>query len=284
MRVKNENPDKAVTFKKGTRFRSPSGRRVRQQVRRHRPQGQAQFKITYNRAGRMQPWKTKVTASEARVFVEAVETGPAVGHGRQQARSTRSSASRARTPTTCTASREKITIDKQDFQGIKAAYEFDPAAEKYVPVDPMDEARWYPTLVGLDDGRVLAVSGLDDVGPDRPGRQRDLRPEDQEVVAGAQALLPHLPRALPHEGRQALLLRLQRRVRAGRQGPRARSVGPRSRTRSTKVSTGCTDIDADRDLGLAAAAARAGPEGDDPRRRRRRRVQAGPRPARRSST
>ncbi len=28
---------------------------------------------------------------------------------------------------------EKITLDKQDFQGIKAAYEFDPTAEKYVP-------------------------------------------------------------------------------------------------------------------------------------------------------
>ncbi|CAL9420598.1 hypothetical protein SUDANB6_01842 [Streptomyces sp. enrichment culture] len=33
----------------------------------------------------------------------------------------------------------------------------------------MDKARRYPTLVGLEDGRVLAVSGLDDVGTIDPG-------------------------------------------------------------------------------------------------------------------
>ena len=54
-------------------------------------------------------------------------------------------------------------------------------AEKYIKVDPMNEARWYPTLTTLKDGKVLAVSGLDEIGQLVPGQERDLRPEDQEV-------------------------------------------------------------------------------------------------------
>ena len=57
-----------------------------------------------------------------------------------------------------------MTMNKQDYQGLDVAYEFDPLAERYVPVDPMAKGRWYPTLVTLADGRVLAVSGLDDMG------------------------------------------------------------------------------------------------------------------------
>ncbi|MER6999580.1 galactose oxidase early set domain-containing protein [Streptomyces sp. NPDC000410] len=49
--------------------------------------------------------------------------------------------------------------ESQDFRGTRAAYVFDPKAEKYVPVAPMREPRRNPTLVTLDDGRVLAVSG-----------------------------------------------------------------------------------------------------------------------------
>jgi hypothetical protein len=55
-------------------------------------------------------------------------------------------------------------FDKKDFQGIKDSYEFDPVAERYIKTDFMQEARWYPTLTTLEDGRVLSVSGLDDIG------------------------------------------------------------------------------------------------------------------------
>ena len=118
---------------------------------------------------------------------------------------------------------EKITMDKQDFQGIRAAYEFDPTAEKYIPVDPMKEARWYPTLVGLEDGRVLAVSGLDDVGAIVPGDNEIYDPRTKKWSQGPLPLLPDLPRALPHQGRQALLPGRQRRLRPGR--PRAATPG-----------------------------------------------------------
>ncbi len=45
----------------------------------------------------------------------------------------------------------------------------------------MHEARWYPTLTTLSDGKILSVSGLDDIGQLVPGKKRDLRPEDQGV-------------------------------------------------------------------------------------------------------
>src|SRR5207248_690024 len=36
---------------------------------------------------------------------------------------------------------------------------FDPQTEQWQALPPMVEGRWYPTLLSLDDGRILAVSG-----------------------------------------------------------------------------------------------------------------------------
>ncbi|MFK4222919.1 galactose oxidase-like domain-containing protein [Streptomyces sp. NPDC019890] len=72
---------------------------------------------------------------------------------------------------------QKLALDKKDFQGIKEAYEFDPVAEKYITVDPMNEARWYPTLTTLKDGKVLALSGLDEIGQIVPGKDEIYDPK-----------------------------------------------------------------------------------------------------------
>ncbi|CAM5633701.1 GlxA-like beta barrel domain-containing protein OS=Streptomyces antimycoticus OX=68175 GN=SSPO_062000 PE=4 SV=1 [Streptomyces antimycoticus] len=40
----------------------------------------------------------------------------------------------------------------------------------------MNEARWYPTLTGLQDGKVLAVSGLDEIGQVVPGKNEIYEP------------------------------------------------------------------------------------------------------------
>ncbi|WP_329185922.1 kelch motif-containing protein [Streptomyces sp. NBC_01428] len=191
MRVKNENPDKAVVLKKGTVFRSPTGVTYVSRSDVTVPRARRDQTATYDRAGVMQPWRTTVTAGEARVFVEATEKGPravtdteaqyeiAGLHGEDAANTYGLS--------------EKITLDKQDFQGIRAAYEFDPRAEKYIPVDPMDKARWYPTLVGLDDGRVLAVSGLDDVGTIDPGDNEIYDPRTKKWTPGPKRYFPTYP-------------------------------------------------------------------------------------------
>ncbi|MEV0174851.1 kelch motif-containing protein [Streptomyces sp. NPDC050803] len=191
MRVKNENPDKPVRLKKGTRFRSPAGVEYVTRFDVTVPKAKRSFKVTYNRAGVMQPWQTKVTASEARVFVEAVEKGP-LSVTDEQAQYEIVGLTGKEADNTYGLS-EKITLDKQDFQGIRAAYEFDPVAEKYIPVDPMDKARWYPTLVGLDDGRILAVSGLDDVGVVDPGDNEIYDPKTKKWTPGPKRYFPTYP-------------------------------------------------------------------------------------------
>ncbi|MFD4167072.1 galactose oxidase-like domain-containing protein [Streptomyces albidoflavus] len=190
MRVKNENPDKEMTLKKGTRFRSPTGIEY-----------VSRFDVTVPKAVKTVegggggkgggPEKVTVQASEARVWVEAtgkgrayVSKGPAqyaiVGLKGEDADNTYGLA-------------EKITLDKQDYQGIRSAYEFDPVAEKYIPVDPMDKARWYPTLVTLQDGKVLAVSGLDDVGEIDPGDNEIYDPQTKKWSKGPFRYFPTYP-------------------------------------------------------------------------------------------
>ncbi|MEV6962953.1 kelch motif-containing protein [Streptomyces sp. NPDC051207] len=191
MRVKNESPDRAVFLKKGTRFRSPAGVEYVTRFDVTVPKAKRTFKVTYDRTGAMRPWRTKVTASERRVWVEAVEKGPlSVTEKQSQYEIVGLKGEQA---ANVYGLSEKITLEKQDYQGIRAAYEFDPVAEKYVPVEPMDKARWYPTLVGLDDGRVLAVSGLDDVGKIDPGDNEIYDPRTKKWKPGPKRYFPTYP-------------------------------------------------------------------------------------------
>jgi hypothetical protein len=75
---------------------------------------------------------------------------------------------------------EKLALDKKDFQGIKDAFEFDPVAEKYIKVDPMNEARWYPTLTTMSDGKILSLSGLDEIGQLVPGKNEVYDPKTKK--------------------------------------------------------------------------------------------------------
>ncbi|WP_019073141.1 kelch motif-containing protein [Streptomyces hokutonensis] len=191
MRVKNENPNKPMFLKKGTVFRSPAGVDYVSRFDVTVPKAKREFKVTYNARGVMQPWKTTVTASEVRVFVEATEAGP-MSVTENQAQYDIVGLKGIDANNTYGLS-EKITLDKQDYQGIRAAYEFDPKAERYIAVDPMDKARWYPTLVGLDDGRVLAVSGLDDVGVIDQGDNEIYDPKTKKWTPGPKRYFPTYP-------------------------------------------------------------------------------------------
>ncbi|MYW67666.1 DUF1929 domain-containing protein [Streptomyces sp. SID8379] len=191
MRVKNENPDKPIVLKKGTKFRSPAGVEYVSKFDVTVPKAKRSFDISYSAAGVMQPWKTKVKSSEARVFVEAAADGKQYETSKQAQYEIEGLKGEDADNTYGLS--EKITMDKQDFQGIRAAYEFDPVAEKYVPVDPMAKARWYPTLVGLEDGKVLAVSGLDDVGVIDPGDNEIYDPKTKKWEMGPKRYFPTYP-------------------------------------------------------------------------------------------
>ncbi len=57
-----------------------------------------------------------------------------------------------------------MTLQKQNFEGTKDAYIFDVRTSRFVKVNSMNYARWYPTLAELGNGMVMAMSGLNGQG------------------------------------------------------------------------------------------------------------------------
>ncbi|MFD1661918.1 galactose oxidase-like domain-containing protein [Streptomyces caeni] len=168
MIVHNENPDKPVTLPAGTRF---TGRANHRTFVSKDPVLVPRAKKVFDRTGRF----LRNDPGLGRIYVEAQKSGSRYETGTQDnyriqgltgvdARNTYGIA-------------QKLALDKKDFQGIRDSYEFDPVAERYVKVDPMHEARWYPTLTTLGDGRILSVSGLDDIGQLVPGKNEVFDPE-----------------------------------------------------------------------------------------------------------
>ncbi|HEY1832900.1 MAG TPA: galactose oxidase-like domain-containing protein [Solirubrobacteraceae bacterium] len=85
-----------------------------------------------------------------------------------------------------------LTMEKQNFWGTNKSWLFNPATESYERVNDLQFARWYPTLVGLKDGRVLAVSGLD-----KYGRLSDGQTEAFSPATNKWEPEPKLNRVLP---------------------------------------------------------------------------------------
>ncbi|QFS47554.1 galactose oxidase-like domain-containing protein [Nostoc sphaeroides] len=57
------------------------------------------------------------------------------------------------------------TLRYDPFYGSPSALMFDPIGEKWVKIPPMNNGRWYPTLLTLGSGRIFAISG-----PDKDGK------------------------------------------------------------------------------------------------------------------
>ena len=64
------------------------------------------------------------------------------------------------------------------FFGLRDTYVFDTPAEDWVHVQNMAHGRWYPSLITLGDGRVLAIGGLDEAS------NNNRLPETYENVSG----------------------------------------------------------------------------------------------------
>lgn len=71
-------------------------------------------------------------------------------------------------------------VPRLNYGGLKDSYIFDPATERYERVDDMNIARWYPTLVSLPDGTVLAAAGLDENGKMSSGETEIYNPATKE--------------------------------------------------------------------------------------------------------
>ncbi|MYU09302.1 galactose oxidase, partial [Streptomyces sp. SID8361] len=171
MFVHNESPDKPKTLPAGTRF---TGKENGKTFESKDPLLVPRAKKTKN----PKTGKVTVTASTARVYVEALRKGKKYQTGTED--NYRIAGLKGKDRQNFYGIAQKLSFDKKDFQGIKQAYEFDPEGERYIPVDPMNEARWYPTLTTLKDGKVLAVSGLDEIGQVVPGKNEIYDPKTKK--------------------------------------------------------------------------------------------------------
>jgi Domain of unknown function (DUF1929) len=86
----------------------------------------------------------------------------------------------------------RITMEHQNYWASEKSYLFNPATESYERVSNLQLARWYPTLVGLEDGKVLAVSGLNKFGQIIPGQNELYDPATRQWK-----LEPKLTRKFP---------------------------------------------------------------------------------------
>ena len=172
MLVHNENPDKPITLPAGTKFTGKeNGKTFVSKDPVLVPRAEKDFDpVTGEFLG--------TTAGVGRIYVEAQQEGAKYETGTQDNYTVRGLSGADARNTYGIA--EKLALHKKDFQGIRDAFEFDPVAEKYIKVDPMKEARWYPTLTTLSDGRILSVSGLDDIGQLVPGKNEVYDPETKE--------------------------------------------------------------------------------------------------------
>lgn len=56
------------------------------------------------------------------------------------------------------------TLQYDPFYGLNTAFLFSPVTKEWTQVSSMNSGRWYPTIVTLGNGRILALSGLDAQG------------------------------------------------------------------------------------------------------------------------
>ncbi|CAL9469004.1 galactose oxidase-like domain-containing protein [Streptomyces sp. enrichment culture] len=172
MVVHNENPDKPITLPAGTRFTGKeNGKTFVSKDPVLVPRAEKVFDPQTGAFVRNDP-------GLGRIYVEAENTGAEYETGTQDNYRVQGLSGADARNTYGIA--QKLALDKKDFQGIRDAFEFDPVAEKYIKVDPMHEARWYPTLTTLGDGKILSVSGLDDIGQLVPGKNEIYDPETKE--------------------------------------------------------------------------------------------------------
>ena len=178
MTVRNESPDGGpVILTKGTRFVSPKG-------------------VVFTSAADVEvPPAHKMTEPGGRTVVHGSSVTVWVEAAAEGAESVITEFAQYRidgASNNLYGTAEKLTLEKQEYQGARFSYEFDPQTERYQRVDDMDRARWYPTLVSLADGNVLALSGLDEFGRILNG-ENELYRRDTRQWAEAPELRRYFP-------------------------------------------------------------------------------------------
>lgn len=151
--ITNRSPTARFQLPAGTSFQSPFGQRYR---------SIAAVTIGPARRAIGPGGRRIVTPSSSALWVKAVTAGDSSVLKTAEHYTVVGASPAGETDMEATA--PSLTRQQQDFGGTRHSYLFDPQTERYERVADMNIARWYPTLVGLQSGKVLAVSGLDQFG------------------------------------------------------------------------------------------------------------------------
>ena len=155
MTIVNNDVTQPWKLPKGTIFTAPNG-----------AQFKSAFALTIPTATQRvdaATGKAVVTASQQNVWVDAVKKGKGSleNSGKQyQIQGLLGPQANAELYGVGTA----MTLQKQNFFGTNDAYIYNVKEEKFVKVNSMNYARWYPTLAELGNGMDMAMSGLNNVG------------------------------------------------------------------------------------------------------------------------
>lgn len=184
MTVTNRSAAERAVLPAGTIFTSPNGIRFKTIASTSIPAA------TVRRTGKGRHAASVRTPSQTQLWVQAIHSGngSVVNAPADYAISGLTGAAAS----AMTGYAPSLTRASQNYWGTSKAYIFDPVKERYERASSLQIARWYPTLVPLPNGNVLAVSGLDRFGNMIPGTN-----ELYSAKTHTWAVDPHATRTLP---------------------------------------------------------------------------------------
>ena len=155
MTIVNNDVTQPWALPKGTIFTAPNG-----------AQFKSAFALTIAKATqKIDPatGQAVVTASQQNVWVDAVKKGKgSLENSGEQYRIQGLLGPQANAELYGVGT--AMTLQKQNFFGTNDAYIYNVKEEKFVKVNSMNYARWYPTLAEMGNGMDMAMSGLNNVG------------------------------------------------------------------------------------------------------------------------
>ena len=153
MTVMNYDTSQALTLPKGTVFVAPDGAKFKSAFALSVPSAAA---VKGKRNG-------AITPGQQNVWVDAVKKGEASLESQNERYRIQGLIDPAANALLFGIG-TPMTLAKQNFMGTNDAYVFDVKTERYVKVNSMDYARWYPTLAEMGNGMIMAMSGLNGQG------------------------------------------------------------------------------------------------------------------------
>jgi hypothetical protein len=155
MTIMNNDTAQSYTLPKGTIFTAPNGAKFATAFATTVPK--ATMKMAANGGN------ATVVAGQQNIWVDAVKKGKASLIGKIETYSVQGLIGPG-AKSLLYGVGTTMTLQKQNFFGTNDAYIFDVKTERFVKVNSMNYARWYPTLAEMGNGMVMAMSGLNGAG------------------------------------------------------------------------------------------------------------------------